>query len=114
MSNSNFFKRLFGNRDSNTTDTFVKATGGGWGDTPNIVPADGGSQKDYVESQLELAKQQAASVAVGESFTYRLTDIPVGISGPHEIMFGMMMRSHEYGLMSGPMIDEKIEFTRIS
>lgn len=105
-----FFKRLFGKDD----DTFVSATGGGWGEMPNIIPADGGSQKDYVESQLELARQQAAKLAVGESFTYRLTNIPKGISGPHEIMFGMMMRSHEYGLESGSMLNEKIKFTRIS
>lgn len=117
-----FFRHLFANkqeakqrRGSDTTsDTFVEATGGGWGDPPNVVAADGGSQKSYVTQQLELASQEALQLEVGESFHYILKNIPAGIESPHEIIFGMIMRASEYGLSHGVASNERIRFTRIS
>lgn len=116
-----FLRRLFGGRPRESasggrqhTDSFVDATGGGWTDIPDVVAADGGSNRDYVTQQLSLAQQQARSYNIGESFTYRLTDIPAGIQSPHEIVFGMMMRASEFGLVAGAMADEVIEFTRTS
>ncbi|MEO7904629.1 MAG: hypothetical protein ABIR91_02440, partial [Candidatus Saccharimonadales bacterium] len=91
-----------------TADTFVEATGGGWGDAHDIIAADGGSQADYVGQQLEKAAKRAESMTASERFTYTLTDIPQGISGPHEITFGLMMRAPEYGLRCLSAINEKI------
>ncbi len=95
-------------------DTFVDATGGGWGEPPLVVAADGGSQADYVQQQLELAAIQAQDVAVGETFSFTLTNIPLGITSPHEIAFGLMMRAGEYGLLPGVMSNETIEFERLN
>lgn len=97
-------------------DTFVEATGGGWFDVPDVVAADGGSQADYVGELLRQAKHQACdeSVPVGGEFTFTVTNIPEGISSPHEIMFGLMMRAGECGLMCTSMIDEKAFFIRVA
>lgn len=97
-----------------TADTFVEATGGGWGDPADVIAADGGEQSDYVGLMLVLAREQAIKndVAVGEDFTFQLVAIPRGIVSPHEIMFGLMMRAGEQGLSCGMMHDEKVIFTR--
>ena len=52
-------------------------------------------------------------VEIGESFAFRLTHMPVGISSPHEIAMGFMMGALEYDLKPGIMVNEEIEFTRI-
>lgn len=98
-----------------TARTFVEATGGGWGETPDVMPADGGSHADYVGDILRRAREHAEDngVGVGEEFTYTITDIPRGISSPHEIIFGLMMRAPEYGLSADFMHDETAHFTRI-
>ena len=98
---NDFFKRFFGTSQRER-------------DAASAMAADSDSQESYVASQLELAQQQAASLPIGESFTYRLTDIPTKISSPHEIIFGMMMLARQYGLQAGSMINEEIDFTRVS
>ena len=100
---------------SETADTFVEATGGGWGDSPEVVAADGGSQADFVGHVLKQARDYALkeNIAVGESFTYKITDIPRGIVGPHDIVFGIMVRASEVGLRAGVVFDEEAQFTRI-
>lgn len=102
-------------QDTGTAKTFVEATGGGWGDVPDVVAADGGSQKDFVRQTLEGAHRYAVenNIAVGQRFEYTISDIPKGITGPHEIVFGLMMEAGRYDLMPGAMMDEVIEFTRL-
>lgn len=96
-----------------TADSFVVATGGSWGEPSDAIAGDGGSQKDFVTEVLEKAALQAKkSVKVGERFTFTITDIPRGISGPHEIIFGVMMRAGEYGLFADSILNEQIHFTR--
>lgn len=99
--------------NSEVSDTFVEATGGGWRDLPETVPADGGNQADYVESQLKKATIEAyeRGLVTGDSFRYRLTDIPKDISSPHEIAFGMMLQASKYGMIAGAMRDEEIHLT---
>ncbi|HET8883852.1 MAG TPA: hypothetical protein VFM68_00070 [Candidatus Saccharimonadales bacterium] len=114
-----WWNRLFGrnkNQEQPTTgssDTFREATGGGWGDPPETIASDGGDQKDFVETLLEQAQQQAReSVEIGESFDFAITNIPNGIAGPHEIVFGLMMQSSRYGLSCGVVTNESANFTR--
>src|SRR5690606_13474182 len=96
------FGWLFGKRSSKkTASTFVEATGGGWNDLPATVATDGGSQEGFVKEQLERARLYALEnhIAIGESFEFTIDEIPVGLKSPHEIVFGMMMRANDYGLM---------------
>lgn len=97
-----------------TAGTFVEATDGGWSNAPDVVAADGGSQKDFVQQTLDRACHYADSknVAFGEQFTYTLTDIPKGISSPHEIAFGLMMEAHRYGLAVISVTNEVVNFER--
>ena len=99
--------------ESGSADTFVEATGGGWDEPPKFVASDGGSQSDFVTSLLEQAAKQAQSVKVGEEFIFTITDIPRGISSPHEIVFGLMMLADEYGLECGPVVNEEVWFIRV-
>ena len=108
------FDRRKAPSDDAGVSTFVEATGGGWRGTPDRVSVDGGSQAEYVRSQLELAREQAMAVEVGEKITYTLTDIPRGIASPVEILFGLMMLAREYDLRPGVARNETIEFTRLS
>ena len=96
--------------------TFVEATGGGWGDAPLMIPADGGDSRDYVHAMLQEAHLYAVEhgVAIGASFEFTLTNIPMGIVSPHEIMFGLMMQAGGYGLMCEYMADETASFVRLS
>lgn len=97
---------------SSTSDTFLQATGGGWGDPPETIATDGGSQADYVGDQLAKAQAYAQQhVKIGESFQFKLTAIP-RVMSPHEISFGMMMRACNYGLESGISMNETFTFTR--
>lgn len=100
---------------SGTADTFVEATGGGWSDLPETVAADGGSQADFVSRTLERARAYALEneIPVGQEFEFTITDIPAGITSPHEISFGLMMRASEQGLSSVAIFDEKAIFTRL-
>lgn len=97
-----------------TADTFVKATGGSWNDIPDVVTGDGGEHADYVGEILRKVSEYAIQegVAVGEEFAYTLTEIPHGITSPHEVIFPLMMRAHEYGLRAGFMHDETAHFVR--
>lgn len=97
--------------EQETADTFVEATDGGWSDPAEIISADGGSQRNYVEDQLESARHQALSegLGVGDTLKYKLTSIPKGISSPHEIVFGIMMQASRYGFRPGVMHDEMVE-----
>lgn len=99
--------------DGGTVDSFVEATGGGWGDPPFTIASDGGSQSDYVERKLEEFRNYAftQSLRVGESFERTLDDIPVGIHSPHEISFGILMQAGRFGLHVDQMVDETIAFT---
>lgn len=99
-----------------TADTFVEATGGGWGDSPDTIPIDGGSHADFVNETLRRAKQHAVNrdVKVGEEFEYTITDIPRGISGPHEIVMGLMMQSGKVGLRFEYSRNEEVCFTRMT
>ena len=103
-------------RKKGTAPTFVEATGGGWSDVPLAVPADGGDDRDYVHAMLQEAQLYAVEhgVPVGGSFTFMLTDIPVGIVSPHEIVFGLMMQAGAYGLMCEYVADETASFVRMS
>lgn len=85
--------------EAGTASTFVEATGGGWGDLPDSVPSDGGEQFDYVGQVLEQARAyaQQSKVPVGEEFQFTMTDIPVGIASPINIVFGIMMRAGGLG-----------------
>ena len=94
------------------TNPFVESTGGGWTDPPDVIEIDGGAQAAYIGDMLAKAKQQAVkSVEVGESFTFTMTDIPVGV-GPHEIMLPLMFRASDYGLDCQSVINEKVDFVR--
>jgi hypothetical protein len=64
---------------------------------------------------LERARQHALEheIPVGEEFEFTLTNIPNGISSPHEIIFGLMTRASDYDLRPGRMNDETIRFTRL-
>jgi hypothetical protein len=99
-----------------TTSTFVDATGGGWSDSPEVVSTKGGSQADFVDQTLERAHAYALEheVPVGSQFEFIITDIPVGISSPHEIIFGLMMEAHRYGLSADAIHNEKISFIRMA
>lgn len=66
---------LFGRKKKReaTTDTFLEATGGGWGgDPPRVIAGNGGSQADYVGHTLHLAREQALAdgVKIGQSFDF--------------------------------------------
>lgn len=101
-------------RREDVASTFVEATGGGWDDGPNEIPVDGGAHADYVGEVLKKIRDYAAEhVGVGESFTYTITDIPVGIESPFEIVFGLMMRANDYGLQAGAMANETAQFIRL-
>lgn len=108
-----FFKRK--KKSHGTADTFVEATGGGWSDSPDIVAGDGGENADYVGEVLRQASEYAREngVEIDEEFEFTFTDIPRGITSPHEIMFGIIMRAHEYGLSSAGMANETAYFTRV-
>lgn len=97
-----------------TADTFVEAIGGGWGDPPRIIPADGGEYADYVGGVLEGASEYAhdQEVGIGEEFDYLITNIPRGISNPLEIMAGLLKRAPDYGLSVDFMRNETIRFIR--
>lgn len=97
-----------------TAKTFVEATGGGWGNPPDILPVDGGAHADYVGEVLYQASEYARDegIQIGEEFDYIITDIPQGIASPREIMLGLMMRAQDYGLSASAMHNEKIRFIR--
>lgn len=101
--------------DADTASTFVEATGGGWGDVPSVMSADGGEHADYVGEVLRRAQAHAVEqgVVVGEDFTYTLTDIPRGITSPHEIVIGLMTRARDFGLDAGIAFNEQVTFTRL-
>lgn len=103
-------------KSEGTARTFVEATGGGWGDTPDVISGDGGANADYVGEVLRQASEYAneQGIAVGEEFCFTITDIPVGISSPHEIIMGLMMRAHECGLSVDSAINEEVYFTRMA
>lgn len=109
------FRRKKEKPKSGTADTFVEATGGGWSDLPETVSSDGGSQADFVGQTLERARAYALenNIPVGEEFEFIITDIPVGVTSPHEIIFGLMMRAGEYGLISRVIANETAFFTRV-
>ena len=98
-----------------TAATFVEATGGGWSDVPDAIASDGGAQADFVGLTLDRARTYALEhdIPVGKEFEFRITDIPLGISSPHEIVFGLMMRAQDYGLRSGIVTNETALFTRL-
>jgi hypothetical protein len=98
-----------------TARTFVEATGGGWGETPDVVAGNGGENADFVGEVLKRASEYAKEkgVTIGEEFTFTISDIPVGISSPHEIIMGLMMRAHEHGLSVDSAINESVYFTRL-
>jgi len=105
-----FFRR----KKKETVETFVEATGGGWFDSPEVVAIDGGSQASFVDQTLERARAHALEnkIPIGKEFEFTITDIPAGISGPHEIVFGLMVQAQRYGLTPGAVINEKAFFTR--
>ena len=95
--------------------TFVEATGGGWNDTPDVIALDGGKHAGYVEETLRQACNYARKngVEVGDRFVYQITDIPRGISSPHEITVPLMMQADKYGLSTTAIYGEIVEFTRL-
>lgn len=110
------FRRKKKATSNGTSDTFVEATGGGWSDLPDTIPGNGGTQADFVGQTLERARAYALEndVAVGQEFQFIITDIPTGISSPHEIIFGLMMQAGEYGLSCRGIANEKAHFTRLT
>lgn len=109
------FRRRKDKPSAGAADTFVEATGGGWSDSPEVVAGDGGSQADFVGQTLERARAYALenNIPVGQEFGFTITDIPAGISSPHEIIFGLMMRASEYGLIPGTIVNETAFFTLV-
>lgn len=109
--------KMFGlfRKKKEVADTFAEAAGGSWGDAPDVIPGDGGQYADYVGETLQRAHAYALEheIPIGQEFEFTLEDIPVGISGPHEIVFGLMMRAEEFGLSPGLMINESATFTRL-
>lgn len=107
---------LNGSESSGTAATFVEATGGGWFDVPDRIAANGGSQAQYVAKTLRSAYDYAHEngIEVGVDFEFTITDIPVGIKSPHEIVFGIMMESFKYGLEAKTVNDETFYFARTS
>lgn len=99
--------------ESGSADTFIAATGAGWVDSPQYVAGDGGSQSKFVHGLLAQARDQAQSVEVGEEFTFRVTEIPQGITSPHEIVFGIMMIAEQYDIRCELIVDEGVRFTRM-
>ena len=99
-----------------TASTFVEATGGGWGDSPDVIGMPSGTEGDCVAEVLRRAKDYAITdnVAVGQKFEFRITDIPMGIESPHTIIFGLMMQAADYGLRVGVVYDETVQFTRVA
>lgn len=93
---------------------FVDATDGGWYDTPKVVSADGGNYTAYVAQQLEFARSEAMSLPVGAQIEYTLRGVPRGIHTPHDIVFGMMMKSEDYGLRFEHSFNETFAFTKIA
>ena len=98
-----------------TASTFLEATGGGWSDAPDVIAINGGEDADYVGEMLSHARDFALAneIGIGERFEFTLTDIPVGITSPHEIIFGLMMRAHEVELSCEGTSDETICFIRM-
>ena len=109
------FRRRKDRPSAGTADTFVEATGGGWSDSPEVVAGDGGSQADFVGQTLERARAYALenNIPVGQEFEYTIADIPLGISSPHEILFGLMVRAGEQGLRANSVLNETVFFTRL-
>lgn len=101
-------------QDKDTAETFVEATGGGWSDVPETVPDYGGSSVDYVMNVLVAAREEAQAVPVGDYFDFTLTDIPRGITSPHEIVFGLMAQSVNYGLQIDYTHNETVRFRRVA
>lgn len=101
-------------RPQGKASTFVEATGGGWGKPANVIKMPVGSEAECVAEVLRRAKERAQTVAVGESFEFTITDIPMGIRDPHTIIFGLMMQAHEYGLSVGFAMNETVQFTRMA
>ena len=102
--------------EEQAADTFLEATGGGWSDSPDAIAADGGTQAVFVSELLRQARQQAddEAIAVGGSFAFTIKNIPVGIESPHEIIFGLMMQSADFGLRVEYIADESVLFERIA
>lgn len=95
--------------------TFIEATGGGWGDPPELMADDGGPHADYVNEQLALARAYAQEhVAIGQPFEFTISNIPRGIATPHDIVFGIMFRAGHYGFWPGAMTNETITLTRLN
>lgn len=99
-----------------TAQTFVEATGGGWQGPTGVIFGDGGNNADFVKQTLERAHAHALEqqIPVGQEFEFTITDIPVGISSPHEIVFGLMTQAKSFGLETGVVADEKVMFTRLN
>jgi hypothetical protein len=100
---------------SENSETFLQATGGGWSDPPEVISIDGGAQAGYVDLMLAQARAYALAkeIPIGQEFEFTITDIPNGISSPHEITFGLMMQAGRFGLEPGPVMNETVRFTRI-
>jgi hypothetical protein len=98
-----------------TSDTFLEATGGGWSESPEVIATEGGTQADFVDLMLSQARAHALAedIPVGQEFEFVITNIPNGISSPHEIAFGLMIQAGRFGLEPGTIMNEKVRFTRI-
>ena len=81
------FRRKKKAAQGGTSNTFVEATGGGWSDSPDRVRGNGGAQADFVGQTLERVRAYALEneIPVGQEFSFTITEIPNGISSPHEI-----------------------------
>lgn len=98
-----------------TAKTFVEATGGGWGNPPDVVPVEGGPETDFALQTLRLAHEYAVKndIPIGGEFDYVITNIPQGISSPHTIMFSVMLYADQFGLHPESFVDEKVHFVHI-
>lgn len=106
---------LFGlRRRSKVNDTFVQATGGGW-DGPHCSMEIGCDADiiSFVRRSLEQAREYAdrTGLDVGEEFSFTLTDIPSGLSGPHNAVATLAMRASLYGLKFMGRRDEVVRFS---
>ncbi|OYX42414.1 hypothetical protein B7Y94_03470 [Candidatus Saccharibacteria bacterium 32-49-12] len=100
---------------NSTASTFVESTSAGWSDLPESIPDNGGEQAEFVNQTLARAHAEAIDrgVAIGDEFKFQITDIPVGIASPHEIVFGLIGQAHRYGLRCNVVCDEAAYFVRL-
>ena len=102
---------------SKIASTFRKATGGGWGNSPESVSTKDNPYNDYVDEILKKMKEYSDEIyseqGCDSELEYTLDEIPMGITHPNEIVLPLFLKAGEYGLRVTFVCNENIRFTRI-